>query len=272
MNTTQKVIKVIAICLAVFIIANIFRVLLWGVSILTNISIDNKKDVHVFTENYKDLDNVIVDVSSANIVIESGEAFKVEINNMKNVFTTTNKNHTLKIKEKNNWFWHHNSNGEVIIYVPNDVKLNKLEIDNGAGTINIFNISSYELKLNQGAGKLLIDNSNFDKTNIDGGAGTINVTSSKLDNLDLDAGVGKIEIEAYLFGNSTIDCGVGEMNITLLGARDDYRVVVDKGIGSINIDNSEADSNTVYGNGSNSLKLEGGIGKISVNFKDYLYQ
>ena len=122
--------------------------------------------------------------------------------------------------------------------------------------------------MDHGAGILTITNSNFNNADIDGGAGKITINSSTLNNLDMDAGVGEVEIEANITGDSEINCGVGEVNITLLGNKDDYSIRTEKGIGSIKINNENQESNSVYGNGSNKIELEGGVGSISVSFKD----
>ena len=267
MNGIQKVIKILAICLGIIIIVNIFSACLYGLSFLTGIDYKEDKNLNNFEEIYKNVEKIEINAIASNITIKSGNEFKVEAHNVEDNFSAQVNNKTLKIIEKQNIF-NNNYKGHIIVTVPNGTTLKKLSIDTGAGKFIINDISSNSFEMDHGAGILTITNSNFNNTDIDGGAGKITINSSTLNNLDMDAGVGEVEIEANITGDSEINCGVGEVNITLLGNKDDYSIRTEKGIGSIKINNENQESNSVYGNGSNKIELEGGVGSISVSFKD----
>lgn len=272
MNNIQKIIKMAAICLAIFIIVNIIGGILWAISLFTNIDLGNNNSYKNFSNSYTNITSIELDISSANISIEPGNEFRVDATEVRKSFSAKVKKGTLIISEKKNGFWNKKVAGNITIYVPSNIKLNELEIDNGAGFININSVSANKLEISQGAGSLDISNSDFDNTDIDGGAGEIKVAFSTLNNLDMDSGVGKIEIEALIMGNSKIDCGVGEIDITLLGNESNYKILTNKGIGSIKINGENQKNDTVYGNGSNTLELDGGVGSITVEFKDFLSQ
>ena len=80
-------------------------------------------------------------------------------------------------------------------------------------------------------------------------------------------GIGKVEINADIKGNSTISCGIGELILDLLGNKDDYQVIVDKGVGSVKVDGIKKKDDSIYGNGLNKINIDGGIGTIHVDFK-----
>ena len=63
-------------------------------------------------------------------------------------------------------------------------------------------------------------------------------------------------------GNSTIDIGIGSLSLNLIG--NNYTFKVNKGIGKVVIDNKEVSDNEVLGMGSNTIKLNGGIGDATV--------
>lgn len=264
MNGVQKTIKIASICFGILIIINIFSAIFWLVSGLTGFKSD-KRDVS-FEKEYSNIDSIVIDMPVSNISIEPSNTFKVEANGMSKNFNVKAKNGTLTLHEKGGWSWFKNYGGDVTVYVPQSVKLNKLSIDNGAGVISINHISSYLLDIDGGAGKLSISYSSFDEADIDAGVGETNIESSRLNNLDLDAGVGKININAFITGNSKIDCGVGAVNITLLGNREDYSIKAEKGLGSIKIDKEEKRGDFSYGYGINRIELDGGVGSINVNF------
>lgn len=268
MSGVHKVVKVLAICLAIFIIMNIIGAIFGGLSLVTNIGIsDDKVIVEKFSETYQNVNSVDVDTISSNLVIKSGSEFKVEASDLKNNFTSKVRNGTLKVEENKVWFLSDKSSGTITIYIPEEIA--KLKIDAGAGKIQIDNIASRDFDLDQGAGSIVISNCKFTKASIDGGAGEIKLMSSELNNLDLDAGVGKVDVEAELTGNSKIECGVGEINMTLLGKQDDYRIIAEKGIGTVKIGSEEQKiDNMNYGTGNRIIRIEGGIGAITVNFKN----
>ena len=272
MNGLQKVIKIFAICLAIFIIVNIFSAIVFGLSILINIFDNGEKNISgaTFSESYKDITKIDIDVSTANVEIKAGTEFKVEASDIESEFSSKLDGKTLKIKEEEKWTWNKKTAGEIVIYIPNELVLEKLNLNTGAGNIFISETLVDDFEIDHGVGVLEISNSNFDKVDIDGGAGEIKITDSKLNDMDLDSGVGKVSIESEITGKSDIQCGVGELEILLKGSKESYTITAEKGIGSIKINNEEMSNNSTYGDGENKINLEGGIGSISVKFNEVI--
>lgn len=269
MNGFQKVIKVFAICLAIFIIANICIAIFSGLSFITHFGKIEETSVNTkeFVQTYSNIERLDIDMVASNIEIKQGNELKVEASNA-GTLTSKVVNGKLKIEENKKWLLSNNSIGEVTVYVPKTLILKELDLDAGAGTVNIRDITAEKVDLDQGAGIFRIENCNFTQVDIDGGAGKIEIVSSKLRNLDLDCGAGKVELEAELIGRSKISSGIGEIDMTLLGNKDDYQITAEKGIGSIKIDGNECRSNTTYGIGGNQLKVDGGIGSIRIQYKE----
>lgn len=266
MSSAQKVIKVVAIALAVFIIVNIFSLIFSGLSMLLDIDFGSDGGNISFEEVYQDIREIEIDGASANVEITSGDEFKVEAKDLDNELTSKVRNGVLKIEENDKWFSGSNK-GVIYITVPEGTVLGELSIDMGAGKFKIHDIEVKEFDMDHGAGVLEIDNVKFNSSDIDGGAGTIKIKKSNLNNLDLDAGAGKVEVEASITGKSQISCGVGEVDITLIGNEDDYQIKIEKGIGNVSINGTKQESSTTYGSGINKLDIEGGIGNIKVSFE-----
>lgn len=265
MTNIQKVIKVGAIALAIVIIINVFSLIISIFSGLTNIFFDDGKKVSN-TYSYESVEKIYIDGINSFITIEEGSEFKVETIDVDNSFKCNYKNGILKIEESKLWIGN-NKNGKIIITVPDDVVLEELSINTGAGKFVIDGIEAKEFDIDHGAGLLEITNSYFRNSDIDGGAGVIKVTNAILNDLDLDSGVGKVELMANITGNSEISCGVGEVDVTLLGNEEDYSIRIDKGIGNIKINGIIGENGVVYGNGINKLDIDGGIGNINIEFE-----
>lgn len=268
MNKIQKVIKTLAICLAILIIGNIISLIIYGLSWIPGLNQNTKNDDSItFEESYHDIEEIELDIIASSITIKPGTEFKITATNMKNNFTSKRKKNTLKIEEKVTWFQKSNKEGKITITIPEDKVLDKLSVDTGAGKFTMTDIEINEFELDQGAGIIEISNSKLNTSDIDGGAGEIEIKNSTLNNLELDAGIGKIKLEAIIIGNSKINCGIGQIDLTLLETENDYQIKVEKGIGNIKINGENQSNSTTYGTGTNKLELEGGIGNINVNFK-----
>lgn len=268
MTGFQKAIKIFAIGLAVFIIVQIISALLFGLGILFQFDswTNGKRETINFLEKYQDVDRIDIDLSRSNLILQSGDTFQVEAVGNSKHFSSKVKNGTLKVEEKFGWFGYFGSSIEIVITVPKNHTLKELSIDSGAGRIEIRDIESSIFDIDQGAGVVTISNSIFQKADIDGGAGKMDLLDSTFNNLKLDAGVGQVVIQSTVTGISKLECGVGEMDITLLGNKDDYRILVEKGLGNVKIDGVSYSNDTIYGSGSNTIELEGGVGNINVQF------
>lgn len=274
MNGFQKGVKFLAIFLSIFIIINIIWGIMFALSIISKIGI-NKNGLSfnvnyeetTFNEKYYDVDRLDIDVSAAVLTIKEGSEFEVNAKVDLNHFSSNLNNGTLKIKEKSNWFLNRKIVPEITVYIPYSNKLKNLNINSGAGTVDIMNISAERFDFNQGAGRLIIDSSSFKEINIDGGVGEIVIENSYLNDLDLESGVGKTTISSFISGLSEIESGVGEVNLNLLGNLSDYRIETEKGIGAIKINGENQPNNTILGTGENRLDVKSGIGSININVK-----
>lgn len=265
----QRIIKYFALGLAVLLIVNIISLTMYGIISLGQVfTTNNDEDI---TENLKnveiktDIKNLSIDTISLNITIKKGTTFKVETNN-KYIKINENNQKLSITEEKHNWL-NKNNTGKLIIYVPDNYIFDNVSLENGAGKINIEILSTQKLNLDLGAGKVTIDNLTvLTESEIDGGAGEITIKEGSLNNLDLDMGVGKVTINSFISGSSEIDAGIGELNLNLSGTEDDYKIILDKGIGNATINEQLMQDSKYYGNGSNLINISGGIGAININF------
>ena len=56
--------------------------------------------------------------------------------------------------------------------------------------------------------------------------------------------------------------------ITLIGNKDDYKLDLEKGLGSITVDGKDVSDFGSSGNGTNKVDISGGIGAINVRFEE----
>lgn len=259
MTGVQKGIKIAAIVLAIFIICLIINSILALIYSLAY----TKGDIN-FIQSYSNIDSIEIDLSATNLEIKQGPEFKIEASDVTDKFRVRERNGYLSIEEDGFWLFGNNNAGSVTVYVPD--YLEELNIDTGAGTVSINDISARYLELNQGAGIIKINDSTFDKSEIDGGTGTIDVDASVLKNMQLDTGVGEVNFRGQILGDSSVDSGIGEVNITLTGGEELYELRIDKGLGDFTINNEDYGRST-YGIGPNKIEIDSGIGSTNILFE-----
>lgn len=266
MSTGKRVIKYLSICLALFLVFCIFSCIINGIYKLYYV-IYPKNDVssstlnRVWEGNY--VQNIDIDLLYSDLVIKEGDKLYIESNNSNVSYKVDND--SLIIKEKKNK-WYKNSDYEVVIYIPSGMRFNSIDIDNGAGNLNINGINTLVFDLDLGAGKSSILDISAYTADIDNGAGSFSINRGNIHDLDLDIGIGDVKISSSITGKASIDTGVGNLVLDLLGNRDSYKFDVSKGIGKIRIGEDIINKDSVVGDGNTSIEISGGISNVYVNF------
>jgi len=271
MSDWQRIIKYFAIALAFSLIFSIFSsIYLFGKGLITFFGEDEQDNNYKPTEaevyeSKNEIKNLEIDLAGSRLEIVQGESLQVKSNNK--YVRVQEKFSKLSIKEKSHTFSKNSAKSLVTIIVPEAFEFNEVSLDIGGGVVEIDALSTKKLELDLGAGKLTIDNLTVTReADIESGAGEIMIHHSAITDLSLTTGVGKCTLNASLIGNSDIEAGVGELNINLLDSEDNYRIRVEKGIGTIKVDGRETSNNSVLGNGNNRIDVEGGMGSINITF------
>ena len=273
---TNRIIKYVGITLAILIIINIvmflFQLVSWmGFTSTTKkevTTIYNKKIELVEDNRNSRVDFLDIELGASKLTIkESSDIFKIDTNNeyvnIKEIGNIEGNGNTLKIKEKSHWFG--DKNVETIIYVPAGYRFSEIKIKVGAGVFEADVLNAEKIDLELGAGTTNIRSiKETNKLDIDTGAGKLELSNAYVNELDLDMGVGEVIISGE-FKNADIDAGVGSLTLNLT-SEGEYQYVVNKGVGSIKI-NDESVSNGKFKDGTNLIKIDGGIGSITVKEK-----
>lgn len=271
MKEFQKIIKYIAIAFGLYLAITIIGAIvtgvvavctgIYGVNYLTEQSqverVDSEKEVEQFSK-------LKLEISASNLTIKAeGDSYKVSTYQIPNTTKIENKNGTLEIRD-NKKIIKSAIESAITIYVPEGTELDEIDLDMGAGTMNISKINSKKIEFSFGAGNVNIKNIISANAKIECGAGQVIIEEADLTNTNLDAGVGKLVYSGYMRGNSDIDCGVGEVELNLAGGSDIYSIDTEKGIGDIKINGNSVANESITGNGENKIDIDGGIGSIKI--------
>ena len=266
MTAFQKVIKYLAMAFAVFLTVSILGGLLSATSLLgvfhaTDAVLEENK-VYQVQPGIRSLD---IRINAADVTIRQAEGFSVE-SNLKYLSVAENDG-VLVIKEEKKYAATY-TDAVLTLCVPAGTEFEKVNITTGAAKLTADTLSAKSLKLQLGAGDVSIGNLNArTEADIEGGAGRITVAGGILNDLDLEMGAGELNLTAALLGDSDLALGVGESNLTLIGSKEEYRVDIEKGLGSVTVD-GKAVSGFRSTTGDNRVEIEGGIGAIHLRFQE----
>ena len=259
-NKNNRIIKTFAFILAAIVIIS----MLGGIYALCITVFDLFQSNQI--ENQIQYDSLMssldIDLKTANLEIKLGDKLLVSTTNK--YVTTYQNNNNIVIKEKKHSLLSKDNN-KVIIMVPDNFLLDIVEIDITSGSIKIDKLETKRLNLDLGSGTTKINNLLVtDKTKIDCGSGKFLLNNGNLSNLNLDTGLGDTILNTKIIGNSNIETDIGKLELNLIGSLNDYELTIDKGVGSIKLNNESLKDKSVVGAGNSYLLIEGGIGLTSI--------
>ena len=268
MTTAQKVIKYLALALAIFLCISIIGgVCAAAVGIIGAIT-DTGGDALGEMQTYEvggEISSLSVSISGAGLEIKTADSFSVKSNY--NYISVSSENGKLTVSETKKPRPYISDELIVTVSIPKDFIFDEATVKTGAGTVDIDGLAASVLSVSLGAGEASFKNLTATvRAEIEGGAGKMTVDGGLLHNFKLDMGAGELTLKCRITGDSCIDYGMGATHLTLIGAREDYKIKVDKGIGDARLEGEQMQDGSVYGAGENYIEVDGGIGAIDIHF------
>ena len=225
MGPTQKVIKYLAFGFAIFLIVTILSGIVYGVLGIATVGklIDDNSTVAIECEN-KEKPCLKIALSISNLEVKKGDKLSVETKNEK--IEVVQDDHKLVITEHGRHFFERYHDREVIVYIPEDMK--------------------------------------FEKVGISGGVGSIYIEKLYAKELEMALGIGETKIIALETEKADISTGIGEVSVGLISRAEDYEIEAEKGLGDITLDGKSVSNYHKEGSGLKQIKIKGGIGSIKI--------
>ena len=276
MNSAQNAAKYVALALGILLAAGIIAAIisaLFGISAFFGLWSSGEPELTDFSQSYEDISEIDIYSFAGEVRVLPGDEIMVEAVNVYEGFSCTAKGDKLSIKNRNrvgsNVFkWGKNSHPIITVYLPDDLLLSKLRIENGAGKISAESINTYQFILESGAGACYIDSLEAEMAELKLGVGEVSIESAVVDVLDLEAGVGRFYMKGRLNGDAKIEGGVGEAVLVLLNEPDEHSFDIEGGIGAVEIDGNKVSQGRIRAtNPIGVIDIEGGIGKISIDYE-----
>lgn len=279
MTSLQKVIKYGAMAFGFYLVFVIISAIIFGITAMFGISFginaykshsSQEGETTSFSERFDEVNSLDIKLDVSKLNIKTGNEFKVDVTNPTNAFYCKMDGDTLKIRDNRtsfNWFnFSDDVIPEIVIYIPDNYNLEKIELEAGVNESYIEKLSADRIDIETGVGKFTINSISGNVLKIDGGAGETKIEDSEVEELKLNAGVGKFFINSEISEEAKIEAGVGQLIINLKGNKDDYKVKTSTGLGNLLVDGKKASDEQIIGDGNCYVKVEAGVGEVQVNF------
>lgn len=164
---------------------------------------------------------------------------------------------------------------KITLYIPQNEQdiftFENVDIEFGAGLLELDTLSAEELNLEVGAGQITAEFLEARECNIEVGMGEICVEDMMVGNLNAETGMGHLLMGGFVDGDLTAECSMGAIELDLTNAENDFNYQLEAAMGSVEIDGESyagmAHEKTVDNGAARTMKVECAMGAIMINFE-----
>jgi len=248
---------------------------------------DKNLATHSITETYEGVTSIDLDIAYGDVEIIKGDTFSINAENLVgDEFESYISGDTWYVSQQTDKSvgifgidislgqlggWDDDYVPRITITVPKDFTADQFTLNMGAGEVSAESIQAFEGQFEIGAGRLEVNQITVsNKAYFNVGAGEMVLSDAMLNDITMECGVGSVSIEGTITGNNDISSGVGSIDLDLNGSKEDYSYEISAGIGDVDIGNQSftATDKSIDNPGNNFMRLESGVGEISVDFTE----
>lgn len=200
------------------------------------------------TQSIRSLD---LEIAAAQVVVQSGDDWKLETNFKKKYLTSTVKDGVLTLEQPScetdisNLRRLKDTTPTVTLTVPKDLTLKKLEADLGAGTMELRNLSAKKSVLDVSAGSVTLDQLNTHTT-------------------DVNCDLGEVTGTICLTGDGSMDVSMGSVDLELLESSQLAEINADTSMGDVTLNGKDFSGSKRLGKTGGTLDLSCDMGSIAL--------
>lgn len=276
MTGFQKFIKYAAIAFGIYLSIIIILAFLGIARQLVNHSnaefkdlVTNEEEQHTenITKTYEGISNLEVDLEGTELIIETGDKFEIEGINISNKMEFNQEENTLKISDKKSSSSFENSNSTLKIYIPENEKLEKVDLDVKYMSVDIEKLNTANLKLDLNNNYCNINELIADNLEIDNEYADMDIANGETKKLKLDSDSGTEYINVKIIESANIDLEYSNTNIEFIDSKDNYQINRSGHFADVYVDGIEMDSNNnIFGNGNIKVDLKAMYANVNIEF------
>ena len=279
MTGFQKFIKYAAIAFGIYLSITIVLVLLGIARGFVGASKNDEfKDIvrdrekyqtEDITRTYENIKNLEVNVEETELIIRNGDTFKIEGTNIPNKMEIEQEGNQLNISDEELPSSFSDENMVMTIYIPEDTKLDTIDLEINYVSADIQKLNTANLKLDIYNNYCEIDEIIADNMEFKNEEGNIDIYDAEIGRLLFDSESGVEDVSLDITGNAEINLEYSYTDMNLIGKQEDYQISTRNKFGNIYIDNEIITSNAeTWGSGNTKINLDNVNANIFINFRE----
>lgn len=279
MTGFQKFIKYAAIAFGIYLSITIVLVLLGIARGFVGASrndefrdlVRDREEYHTedITRNYENIKRLEVNVEETELIIRNGDAFRIEGTNIPDRMEIEQDGDTLKVSDEELPSSFSDENMVVTIYIPEDVKLDNIDLEINYVSADIQKLNATNLKLDVYSNYCEIDKIIADNMEFKNEEGNIDIYDAEIGRLLFDSESGVEDVSLDITGNAEINLEYSYTDMNLIGTQEDYQINTKNQSGNIYIDGTTITSNSeTLGSGNAKINLDNVHADIFISFRE----
>lgn len=159
---------------------------------------------------------------------------------------------------------------EIILYVPKDFVFERMDMELGAGAMDLGDIRAEKLDLEVGAGQITAGCLAVEELLVSAGMGEIIIEDIQTQKLDAAVGMGNLQAKGMVTEKVSVECAMGNINLRLEGMETDYDYEIACGMGSVTIGentyNGLDNEKSVNNAADRKMDVECAVGNVEIQF------
>ena len=279
MTGFQKFIKYAAIAFGIYLSITIVLALL-GIArgLIRASKNDEFKDIVTDREEYKTEDitrtyenirNLEVNVEETELIIRNGDTFRIEGTNIPDRMEIEQEGNQLSISDEELPSSFFDGNMVMTIYIPEDTKLDTIDLEINYVPADIQKLNATNLKLEIYNNYCEIDEIIADNMEFKNEEGNIDIYNAEIGRLLFDSESGVEDVSLDITENAEINLEYSYTDMNLIGKQEDYQISTKNQAGNIYIDGETITSNAeTWGSGSTKINLDNVNADIFISFRE----
>lgn len=166
----------------------------------------------------------------------------------------------------------HGKGAKATLWIPQGVSLEDLEVNVGAGKVEVENLSGENVSVDVGAGQFVVEDVKATALTIDVDAGEFkNKRKITAGTARLHVNAGNLEVNLLDAKDANLDVDMGHIDVKFSGAAIDYDIDAEVSVGEINIDGDKFYLGKEYESknsaASKSIDVECNVGQATLDFE-----
>lgn len=221
------------------------------------------------TRTYENIKNLEVNVEETELIIRNGDTFRIEGTNIPDRMEIEQDGDRLKVSDEELPSSFSDENIVVTIYVPEEIKLDTIDLEINYVPADIQKLNTTNLKLDIYNNYCEIDEIIADNMEFKNEEGNLDIYDAEVGRLLFDSESGVEDVSLDITGNAEINLEYSYTDMNLIGTQEDYQISTRNQSGNTYIDGETITSNAeTWGSGNTKINVDNVHADIFITFRE----